>query len=106
MRSAVTWSWSDSQEGHSMYCDEKTLVEVARRVSASRPLAGAGRDCQNKWKSSDGWGPIADGRGWQNKRKSSGNAPASSPSHWPGCGHPPFSCLVNFPTLITLGGSS
>ena len=27
------------------------------------------------------------GRGWQNKRKSSGNAPASSPGHWPGCGH-------------------
>ena len=69
-------------------------------------LAGAGRDCKNKWKSSDGWGPIVDGRGWQNKRKSSGNAPASSPGHWPGCGHPPFSCLVNFPTLITLEGSS
>ena len=27
-------------------------------------LAGASRDCQNKWKSSDGWGPIVDGRGW------------------------------------------
>ena len=41
------------------YFDQKR-----RRVPAPRPLAGAGRDCQNKWKSSDGWSPIVDGRGW------------------------------------------
>ena len=28
---------------------------------------------------------------WQNKWKSSGNAPASSPGHWQGRGHPPIS---------------
>ena len=41
------------------------------------------------------------GRGWQNKWRSSGNAPASSPGlprpcpgHWPGRGHPPLNGVI------------
>ena len=46
--------------------DFRKKEEGARAPATGRwpGLAGAGRDCQNKWKSSDGWGPIVDGRGW------------------------------------------
>ena len=50
------------------------------------------------------------GRGWQNKWKSSGNAPVSSPGqprpcpgHWPGRGHPPLNSnhKISLPPSIT-----